>query len=259
MDKVPPFSDRTSKWDRLEVDAPYDLRHLRLQRNYAAGYYPDRCPVSVPHDNRMLDSTATYSLLVQSVEGIAWKPSTLNHKRPNLYVVIYQDGIEVQRTHTIKHDLEPKWEYMAKIPSDSLSSTITLRLFHDSQLPWVRDKCLGAVDTNIAALLKHCGSDGEAKVVELELNGVDGKLKGRPGGTVSVKLMRDIDVAARAVEKAPKDVANIGLGTNTSTFMRTGSIVAQSASTIKGYEPALGILTSKLEIIVGIGDEIAAV
>ncbi|KAJ7093766.1 WD40-repeat-containing domain protein [Mycena epipterygia] len=194
-----------------------------------------------------------YSLLVQSVEGIAWKPGALNRKRPNLYVVIYQDGAEVQRTHTVKRQLTPKWEYLSKISADTPSSTISLRLFHHSSLPFVEDECLGVVDTHIATLLELCECDDTTKAVKLEL-----KSDGNPAGTISVRLMKDIEAAALAVETAPKNVANIG-GTKASAVVETGSIVAQSASTIKGYESALGILTSKLEIIVGIGDQIATI
>ncbi|KAJ7127619.1 WD40-repeat-containing domain protein [Mycena epipterygia] len=240
-------SARTQADFEPEMDAAYARRACTLMRHARPAPTPRN--ISSSRNTRMANvNNARYC-------GITWKPSTLN-PRPNLYVVIYRDGSEVQRTHTIKHDLSPKWEYTATIPSDPPSSIISLRLFHDSL---VRDKCLGAVDTNIAELLKHCGSDGEAKVVELELKGVDGKLKGRPGGTVSVKLMRDIEAAALAVKTTPKNMADIGLGTKASAVMETGGIVAHSASTASGLELALGLVTSKLEILIGIGDEIATI
>ncbi|KAJ7107903.1 WD40-repeat-containing domain protein [Mycena epipterygia] len=196
-----------------------------------------------------------YKLLVQSADGVEWKPSPLHHKRPNLYVVIYQDGAEVQRTHKVKRDLAPKWEYLSKISADVPSSTISLRLFHDSSLPFVGDECLGVVDTDISALLEHCGSDGAKKVVKLELKDIDGK----PVGSISVRLIRDVEAGALAIDMAQKDMEDIGLGAKSSVFMKGGGIVAHSASTVKDYTSALGILTSKLEIIVSIGDQIAMI
>ncbi|KAJ7121462.1 WD40 repeat-like protein [Mycena epipterygia] len=198
-----------------------------------------------------------YKLLLQSVDGIEWKPGPLHRKRPNLYIVIYQDGREVQRTHTIKRELAPKWDYLSKISADLPSSTVSLRLFHDSSIPLADDECLGVVDTDISTLSDLCGSAGEAKVVKLELKGVGGKLQGRPVGTVSVRLMRDKDAAVLAVEKIQQDVEDIGLGAKPSALMQAGGILAQP--TLNGFESALGILTSRLEIIVGIGDEIAAI
>ncbi|KAJ7121447.1 WD40-repeat-containing domain protein [Mycena epipterygia] len=200
-----------------------------------------------------------YKLLVQSVEGIEWKPGPLHRKRPNLYIAIYQDGAEVQRTHTIKRELAPEWEYLSKIEADLPSSTISLMLFHDSSVPLVEDECLGAVDTDIATLSDVCGSVGEEKVARLELKGVGGKLKGRPTGTISVRLIRDTEAAVLAVEKAQRDVENMALGAKTSAIMQAGGVVAQSASTVNDFESVLGVLTSRLEIIVGIGDEIAAI
>ncbi|KAJ7127610.1 WD40 repeat-like protein [Mycena epipterygia] len=71
--------------------------------------------------------------------------------------------------------------------------------------------------------------------------------------------MRDIEAAALAVATAPKNVANIGLGMKASALMKTGAIVAQSKTTASGLESALGLVTSKLEILIGIGDEIATI
>lgn len=71
--------------------------------------------------------------------------------------------------------------------------------------------------------------------------------------------MRDSEAAVLAVEKAQKDVTNIGLGAKISGIMDAGGIVAQSVSTVTDFASALGILTSRLEVLVGIGDEIAAV
>ncbi|KAJ6549386.1 hypothetical protein DFH09DRAFT_1086900 [Mycena vulgaris] len=72
--------------------------------------------------------------LVQTVDGISWKPGPTQGKAPNLYVAMYRDGVEAQRTPTIKRSLAPNWNYLLKM------------VFHDSSLLFVRDKCLGTVD-----------------------------------------------------------------------------------------------------------------
>ncbi|KAJ7665616.1 hypothetical protein B0H17DRAFT_289558 [Mycena rosella] len=102
------------------------------------------------------------SLPVQTVSGISWRPGPTHGKTPNLYVAIYLDGLEFQRTHTVKRELAPRWDYLSKL--SNRTSKISLRLFHDSSLPFARDKCLGTVDTDIAGLVELCASDGDVQV-----------------------------------------------------------------------------------------------
>jgi hypothetical protein len=90
-------------------------------------------------------------------------------------------------------------------------------------------------------------------VVKLELHSVDANLAGNSAATISVCLMTDNEAAALAAATAPKN------GANSSATMGAADIVAQSVSTAIDFESALGVLTSKLEIIVDIGDQIAAV
>ncbi|KAJ7481000.1 hypothetical protein FB451DRAFT_1086067, partial [Mycena latifolia] len=202
--------------------------------------------------------SSDYSLFVQTVDKITWKPGSTHGNRPNLYVAIYQDGVEVQRTRTVKRELAPTWDHIVKI-SDSLS-TISFRLYHDSSVPFAPDKWLGTVDTNISALMNLCGSEGDPRVGKLELKGVDAKLKGMPAGTISVRLTRGDEVSAdQAIELIKKDVKRIGLPATTSAVMETGSAVQQAASTASDLGSALAAVTSKLEIIVRIGDEIAMI
>ncbi|KAF7341328.1 WD40 repeat-like protein [Mycena venus] len=200
-----------------------------------------------------LDSTPmspNYLLLVRTVEGmerIGW----LRHK-PNLFVAIHWDGVEVQRTPTIKRQLAPKWEYLMKI-SAAPSSTISLRLFHDSSFPLMGDECLGTLDITVSELRELCRSDKETKVVKLRLTSAEANLTGKAATTISVCLMTDNEAAEMAAATAPKD------GAKSSATMGAAEIVAQAVSTAVQFESALGVLTSKLEIIVGIGDQIAAI
>ncbi|KAJ7618708.1 hypothetical protein FB45DRAFT_1097407 [Roridomyces roridus] len=59
-------------------------------------------------------STTSSSLVVLSVSGISWKPGPLHGKKPNLYVALYRNGKELQRTRTVERNLEPKWEHIFK-------------------------------------------------------------------------------------------------------------------------------------------------
>ncbi|KAJ7431596.1 hypothetical protein FB451DRAFT_1486588 [Mycena latifolia] len=199
--------------------------------------------------------SSIYSLLVQTVEGITWES---HGKKPNLYVAIHQDSAKVQRTCTVHRELAPTWDHIAKI-SGSLSA-ISLRLYHDSSVPFAKDKCLGTVDTDLSTLVKLCSSDGDAQVVKLELKGVDGKVKGRLVGTISVRLTRgDEAVADQVLKSTKKDAESIGLPATTSAIMKTGGIVEQAVAVASDWGPVLGSVVSKLEIIVRIGDEIATI
>ncbi|KAJ7434360.1 hypothetical protein FB451DRAFT_1379827 [Mycena latifolia] len=59
--------------------------------------------------------SSDHSLFVQTVDGILWKPGSTHGKTPNLYVAIYRDGVEIQRTRTVKRELAPIWDHLSKI------------------------------------------------------------------------------------------------------------------------------------------------
>ncbi|KAJ7744051.1 hypothetical protein DFH07DRAFT_777207 [Mycena maculata] len=203
--------------------------------------------------------SSTYSLCVLSAEDIVWKPGPLRSKTPNLYVAVHQDG-HVQRTVTIKHELAPKWDHLLKIsymlPSSSKSET-SIRLFHDSSLPG-RDLWLGVVDINGVAWAKLCGS--EQNTILLDFKGVDGDSKGKPIGKLSLRLLRETDTAATALEMAQRDVAKVAPGATSSTLIKAPGLVAKSASVAKDFDPALWTtIIAKLEPIVELGDKIAAI
>ncbi|KAJ7108201.1 hypothetical protein C8R44DRAFT_884965 [Mycena epipterygia] len=195
--------------------------------------------------------SSSYLLQVKSVDGIPWKT---NGKPPNLYVAIYRDDIELQRTRKIERELAPKWDHLLAISLDPPSSTLSLRLFHHSLLPFVRDKCLATVVTDIAMLMRLCDSDGHAKVANLELT----KSNGKPAGTISVSLMRADQAAALAGNKVQKDMENIGLPVP-SAIVETGGVVVPSVSIASQMVPALASITSKLAIMVRVGDEITTI
>ncbi|KAJ7906456.1 hypothetical protein B0H13DRAFT_1880610 [Mycena leptocephala] len=109
----------------------------------------------------LLFMSSTYSLLIQSVEGVWWKPGLFHHKEPNLCVVICQGDVEVHRTRT-KRGLAAQWENLSTISTDSDSSAISLQLFHESSLLG-GGSCLGVVDISIVALLGMCTSGDNGK------------------------------------------------------------------------------------------------
>ncbi|KAJ6542498.1 hypothetical protein DFH09DRAFT_990785, partial [Mycena vulgaris] len=197
-----------------------------------------------------------YLLLVQTIDGIRWKPGPTHRKNPNLYVAIHCDGVEAQRTPTIKGTLAPNWNYLVKISSDQPVSSISLRVFHDSSLPFVRDKCLGAVDIGINALQQLCENDSVAK---LDLTGMAGRTKDKATGTLSVRLMSDTETAPLVLEKAQKEMERLALGPGASAAMKAGGVVGESVSTASDLGSDLASFTSKLEVIVRIGDEVAMI
>ncbi|KAJ6549379.1 hypothetical protein DFH09DRAFT_1086893 [Mycena vulgaris] len=83
----------------------------------AAEIFKNMAPVSVISSSRTLMSTS-YLLLVQTVDGIVWKPGPKHGKTPNLYVAVYQDGVELQRTPIIKRALAPKWGHVMNMWPD---------------------------------------------------------------------------------------------------------------------------------------------
>ncbi|KAJ7744044.1 WD40 repeat-like protein [Mycena maculata] len=214
--------------------------------------------------------SSTYSLYVLSAEDIVWKPGPLRSKTPNLYVAVHQDGY-VQRTPAIKHELFPQWGHLFKMSDHSYSiqicgsyllpsssdSHISLRLFHDSSFRR-KDICFGAIDIDVAALVKLCDSDGNP--VLLEFKGVDGDSKGKPVGKLSLRLLRDTDTAATAIETAQRDVAKIAPGATSSAIIKAAGLIAKFESAAKDFDPALWTtIVAKLEPIVELGDKIAAI
>ncbi|KAJ7653608.1 hypothetical protein DFH06DRAFT_1474755 [Mycena polygramma] len=136
--------------------------------------------------------------VVHSCEEISWK-RPLHRKKPNLFVVIRQDG-QVQRT-AAKRTLAPQWDHLCNFSSDS---AITLQLWHDSLLP-CKDVCLGVA--KIEEPLNVTNFDTE--FTRLPLTGEDQKAKGNPTGILLVRFVHNIETAPMAIEHAQQDVQKL--------------------------------------------------
>ncbi|KAJ7323644.1 hypothetical protein DFH08DRAFT_1029250 [Mycena albidolilacea] len=198
-------------------------------------------------------SSKSYTLIVQTPEGISWKPGLLRRQNPKFYVVVQLNGIEIHRTHAFKRP-EPKWDSICPILAHS-SSSLSLQLLRRSRLR--DDTCVGVAETWI--------------VVKLQLMGVKGEFTGRPVGTLDVCL-RGHQPAAFEIQR---DVENVEypttlalppayVGSEFAAFSNEDSDVStrsieKTAPTSNGIQSALQSVTSKLEILVGLGDQIASI
>ncbi|KAJ7611217.1 WD40-repeat-containing domain protein [Roridomyces roridus] len=208
-------------------------------------------------------STTESSLIVLSVSGISWKPGPLRGKKPNLYAALYRDGKEVKRTRTIEKSLEPKWEHIFNLAAD-WGSGISLRVFHDSSNPFSSDKCPGIATVDILALAAHANSEN---VEQLPLMG---GAANKISGTISVQLVQDINqVAALAIETAKKDTPTVGPAGMASELLEapdknhkiTGKVsaVATLLPAANDLASALESVTSKLDIVIKLGDQLATI
>ncbi|KAF8169598.1 hypothetical protein K438DRAFT_2024647 [Mycena galopus ATCC 62051] len=201
--------------------------------------------------------SSTYKLLVQSAEGVLWKPGPLRQKRPNLCVAVYKDDLEVHRTRA-RRGLEPHWDDLSMISADSSSSTISLRLWHDSALLG-RDVCLGSVDLSFTELLEMCTINNNENVVSLPLKGIHEASNAKPTGTIFVCLTRKADVRSAVAEQAQRDAAKIKPEATSSVILKTGDIITDSPSSSDTLQTALGTLMNKIKVLVDLGDKIAII
>jgi hypothetical protein len=95
--------------------------------------------------------------------------------------------------------------------------------------------------------------------VKLPLTGRVGDPKECSAGTISVRLVKDTQAAVLAINLSQKGVEELQSGILTAAMMGTGSVIVQSVSTAEQFYSGVASLTSKLEILVRIGDEIATV
>ncbi|KAJ7653614.1 hypothetical protein DFH06DRAFT_1330332 [Mycena polygramma] len=187
----------------------------------------------------------SYALRVHSCEEVVWS----RRKAPNLYVVIYQDGRAIHRTNAVKRNRTPEWDDLCNL---SLESTITLRLWHDCLLR-CRDICLGAVDTEISALLNPASSDTE--YIRLPLTSED-RGSGKHTGTVLVCLVHDGAAASMAIEQSKQSIGQLA---HVSALMEAAGMVDSSQPAVKTFEAGLGIIITKLDMIIQIGNEVAKI
>ncbi|KAF8173365.1 hypothetical protein K438DRAFT_2023479 [Mycena galopus ATCC 62051] len=102
----------------------------------------------------------TYSLHIQSANHIVYKPGIGHQKSPNLYVTISEASSHLDKTPVSLRSLEPKWDFKSFLSPKSISSPLTLRLYHDSSVPGF-DKVLGECRITIEDLLELCASSEE--------------------------------------------------------------------------------------------------
>ncbi|KAJ6559940.1 hypothetical protein B0H19DRAFT_1146120 [Mycena capillaripes] len=201
-----------------------------------------------------------YSLLVQSLDGFSWKPGFLHQKEPNLYVGIDLDESRVRQTHTINRDLVPKWNDVYALSSDQLSARLSLHVYHKSSRPLTDDSCLATVDISIRALQERCGTLGTSEqVVALELVKKDKRIKS--AGTLAVRLaaIGIIEGGKTEVTSAQKAVEGLVDSGAVSGAMGAVDTVAKVQSKAGDIESSLGVLISKIDIIVRLGDKLAAI
>ncbi|KAK6991838.1 WD40 repeat-like protein, partial [Favolaschia claudopus] len=194
-------------------------------------------------------SSSIYTLLVRSVDAPRvhqWKHPWLHSKTPNLYIVIFLDGVLVNRTPA-KRSLSPKWDYLSNIPSGKIlpTSLLSLQLFQHSRL-WRKNICLSVSDITVKALSEAClcRPGKTANTVNLELR----DLNGTPAGTLMVELSMDNQAAVTALEQVQDLIRD-----------HTTELLTTSAPISSDFEVALGAITEKLELIVHLGDTIAMI
>ncbi|KAJ7117498.1 hypothetical protein C8R44DRAFT_673899, partial [Mycena epipterygia] len=202
----------------------------------------------------------SYSLTVQSLDGFSWESGLLHKKKPNLYVGIDVDGTRVHRTHTINRDSVPKWNDVCALSSDQLSARLSLHVYHKSSMPFTDDSCMATVNIDIETLRERCGTLGiSEEVVALELMKKDKKIS--VAGTLSVRLatIGIIEAGKIQVTSAQKDVQALGKSPVVSGVTGAVDTIAKVQSKAGDIGSSLGIVISKLEIIVQAGDELAKI
>ncbi|KAJ7176322.1 hypothetical protein C8R43DRAFT_975442 [Mycena crocata] len=200
---------------------------------------------------------ANYSLRIDTVEGLSGKSggASLGRTKTSHYVEILRDGAKVHRT-PVKPGLEPQWKDLYEISSDFESSNYTLQLYcHDSYphnfLP--RDRPVGTVDTNLAALLEH-GENTNGKSIKLPLTAFEAKSKGNPIGTLLVRLMRQGTASLLQRAQRRSESARLSLEAGPSTIKHHVHYGPLSVA-----ESALGVLITKLELLARLQDTISKI
>ncbi|KAJ6553047.1 hypothetical protein B0H19DRAFT_1263468 [Mycena capillaripes] len=122
------------------------------------------------------------SFVVETAYAFQWHPGYFHRKTPNVYVKIYQDGVQLHRTSTMKRTLVPQWNDSFTFSSESPTAEISVKLFHDATVPL--DPCLGAATIQLQILLNLCTANLDSKATSIPLLAVNGTSKGTPSGTV---------------------------------------------------------------------------
>ncbi|KAJ7142306.1 hypothetical protein C8R44DRAFT_846399 [Mycena epipterygia] len=191
----------------------------------------------------------SYSVLIKRAEGVVWNPPPMHRKLPSLYVAIYQESnpsgkkeSHVKKTKAVKRSLTPSWEESVTLSVTS-TDVITFRLYHNSTLG--PDICLGEFAATIDRLSQLRGLNGVAKL--------DLKSKGKSTGVLSVDL--NTVSAASVIHNAAAGAQKIFGG----QLRALTDAVSNLAPDAGGLISPLGVIIDKLDVIVKIGNEIAAV
>ncbi|KAJ7779963.1 hypothetical protein B0H16DRAFT_1448444 [Mycena metata] len=186
-----------------------------------------------------------YSLLIQGADNIVWDSGAL-HRNPKAYVTISLDNNPVSQTPVFKRSLKPKWNFTSTLLC-SVTSTLTLRLYHHTFIPLRADPLLGECRILFEELLNQCNS-GEA--VQLKVK-ADGKVSGR----ISVVLGK-IEVAAGAANDRLQSEATIGLP---DLIIERLDGVVETGAAQNELATALGACLDRLDVVVKMGDKLAQV
>ncbi|KAJ7766172.1 hypothetical protein B0H16DRAFT_1687182, partial [Mycena metata] len=187
-----------------------------------------------------------YSLLIKGADSIAWDSGPL-HLNPKAYVTVSLDNKFVCKTPVFKRSLQPKWDFNANL-SCSLTSTITLRLYHDTIFPRRKDPVIGEYTILIEELLNQCSS---GEVVQLKVK-TDGSVSGR----LSVLLEKAEVAAGVASARLQSGVATLGLP---QPILDRVNGAMESVSAQTELATALGTCLDRLDVVVKMVDRFAEV
>lgn len=134
---------------------------------------------------------------------------------------------------------------VARRSSEKPTAHISLKLFHDASVPMRRDPCLGVLNIDLHALLTLCTSDAgynflspiywlscsSFRAASLQLNAVEGALKGETSATIMLRMRPVAQLLAKdAIDEA------------------------QNAVGLESLASGLNVVVAKLDLILKIGN-----
>ncbi|KAF7348855.1 WD40 repeat-like protein [Mycena venus] len=186
-----------------------------------------------------------YTLSVQSADGIQWNPGNLHAQKPNLYVKIFLDSVQIGRTRTMKRTITPHWNDQITISWEKPTAVISFKLFHDTPVPMRKDPCLGRLDIESEALLKLCAAETNQKA-NLQLVAVEAASDGKPSATLLVQVQNVTPAhVKRAINETKIDVEVRQLGNSVSG---AGNLAA-----------VLKDVIAKLDILIKVGSGVSEI
>ncbi|KZP30581.1 hypothetical protein FIBSPDRAFT_777346, partial [Athelia psychrophila] len=129
----------------------------------------------------------SWSLKVQGIDGLSWasRPYSIlrSKSKPNLYVQVYLDGVQVARTKIVKGSLSANWGETLTILSGRESSVLVFELKHKSSI--YSETCFGTITRTIGDLVRDCG---EAEVTPIRLEHGNRRVRHNAEGVISVGI-----------------------------------------------------------------------